>query len=91
LIGSVFDLDKDSEYSRRGNEFRARRAYKIPKDLLKEGVNVIAVRVYDEVWRGGIYEGPIGIMKEDNFKKYHHKNYGNQPFWDYFYEEFIMD
>jgi hypothetical protein len=91
IIGSVFDLKKDSEYSRRGNEYRARRVYKIPEDLLKEGVNVIAVRVYDEIWRGGIYEGPIGIMKEDNYKKYHHKNYSNQPFWDYFYDEFIMD
>ena len=91
LIGSVFDLEKDNDYRHKGMEYRAKRVYKIPKDLLKEGVNVIAVRVYDQVWRGGIYEGPIGIMKESNYKKYHKKNYSNQPFWDYIFDEFIVD
>lgn len=91
LIGSVFDLDKDNEYRRRGYEYRARRIYKIPEGLLKEGVNVIAVRVYDEIWRGGIYEGPIGIMKENHYRKYLQKNYSNQPFWDFMYDEFIAD
>jgi hypothetical protein len=91
LIGSVFDLEKDKEYRHKGAEYRARRVYKIPNGLIKEGVNIIAVRVYDQVWRGGIYEGPIGIMKESNYKKYHKKNYSNQPFWDFIFDEFIAD
>ena len=70
LIGSVFELDKDNEYKRKGYEYNARRIYKIPADVLnKDGGNTIAVRVLDGQIRGGIYEGPIGIMTEENCKK----------------------
>jgi len=40
----------------------AYRQYYIPKGLLRENeLNVLAVRVYDEYQRGGIYGGPVGI------------------------------
>jgi hypothetical protein len=91
-IGNVFDLDKDGEYKRRGYEYNARRVYKIPENLLKEeGTNVLAVRVYDEVWRGGIYEGPIGIMTEEKCKEYRKKHYANQSFWDYIIDELVVE
>ena len=39
------------------------RVYKLPTDqLLFNGYNTIAVRVYDMGDKGGIYEGPIGII-----------------------------
>jgi hypothetical protein len=92
LIGNVFDLEKDGDYRRKGYEYNARRIYKIPDNLLKtNGVNIISVRVYDETLRGGIYEGPIGIMTDENYKKYHRKYYNNQPFWDYIIEQYIME
>jgi hypothetical protein len=91
-IGNVFDLPKDGEYKRRGYEYNARRIYKIPKNLLKtEGVNVIAVRVYDEIWRGGIYEGPIGIMTESKCREYRKRHYVNQTFWDYVLDEINVE
>lgn len=39
------------------------RMYPIPANLLnKNGENVIAVRVYDEIQNGGITQGPVGIF-----------------------------
>jgi hypothetical protein len=91
-IGSVFQLEKNGDYKRKGYEFNARRIYKIPNNLLnKQGINVISVRVYDSGWRGGIYEGPIGIMTQDNYEEYQRKHYTNQSFWDYVIDEFFVD
>ena len=81
-IGEVYDLPKDWEYKRNGYEYNARRIYPVPDDLLNSSTNVIAVRVYDEQWRGGIYEGPIGIMGKDNFEDYKRKYYSSRSFWD---------
>jgi hypothetical protein len=91
-IGSVYDLDKNQEYRRKGYEYNARRIYKIPAGLLKSnGKNVIAIRVYDSGLRGGIYEGPIGLINESNYQKYRRKYSGNQSFWDYIIDEFFID
>lgn len=84
LIGTVFDLPKDGEYKRRGYEYNARRVYEIPSELLNErGENVLAVRVYDGQIRGGIYEGPLGLMTYNSYKAYYKKHYSNQSFIDY--------
>jgi sialate O-acetylesterase len=89
-IGEVFDLKKDGEYKRKGFEYNARRVYKIPSGIIKStGINSIAIRVYDKVLRGGIYEGPIGIMTEKNYKKYTHKHYQNQDFWDFIIDGWV--
>ena len=43
------------------------RAYPIPDGLLRfEGENVLAVRVYDGLYDGGIFEGPVGITYRDD-------------------------
>ncbi|MBN2522363.1 MAG: beta galactosidase jelly roll domain-containing protein [Bacteroidales bacterium] len=92
LIGSVFHLDKDGEYKRRGWEYNARRIYKIPENAIhKNGINVLSIRVYDVKWRGGIYEGPLGIMTEPNYKQYRRKHHENQSFWDYVIDELFID
>ncbi len=91
-IGNVFQLEKNGDYKRRGYEYNARRLYKIPDNLLKkDGINVISIRVYDEVWRGGIYEGPIGIMTESNYKEYTRKHYESQSFWDFVIDRLIVE
>ena len=41
--------------------YNAKREYRIPRELIKEGENVIAIRVYDTVLGGGIISGDIGI------------------------------
>ncbi|MBN1597969.1 MAG: beta galactosidase jelly roll domain-containing protein [Bacteroidales bacterium] len=92
LIGNVFDLKKDGEYKMKGYEYNARRTYKIPVDVLnKNGTNVIAIRVYDKGLRGGIYEGPIGIMTKENHKEYRRKHYKSQSFIDFVIDEFFID
>lgn len=47
----------------RGDEWQQLRVYEIPAELLYfDRENLIAVRVYDGLVDGGIYEGPVGIM-----------------------------
>ncbi|HJZ39417.1 MAG TPA: beta galactosidase jelly roll domain-containing protein [Bacteroidales bacterium] len=92
FIGNVYDLRKDSEYKRSGWEFNARRIYKIPGGLLNpDGINTIAVRVYDGQGVGGIYEGPVGFMSAENYRKYRNKHYSGQSFWDYVFDKFFED
>jgi len=52
-------------------EWTQERIYSVPAKLLKFGeTNTIAVRVYDGYKDGGIYEGPIGLITQSNYKKY---------------------
>lgn len=86
-IGEVYDLEKDGDYRRKGWEYNARRVYRIPDKLLNTNMsNTIAIRVYDKGGIGGIYEGPIGLMDEDNYEDYHRKHRDSRYFWDYFFE-----
>ncbi len=44
------------------------RKYALPTAYLKFGAyNTIAVRVYDKFIDGGMYEGPIGIIKQEAY------------------------
>lgn len=43
------------------------RAYTIPSGLLKQGQNTLAVRVFDRYFHGGIYEGPVGLVRRDTY------------------------
>jgi sialate O-acetylesterase len=50
------------------NEYLELRAYFIPEEHINyRGKNVLAVRVYDQWLHGGIYSGPIGIVKQERF------------------------
>lgn len=82
LIGNVFELEKDGDYRSKGWEYNARRVYKIPANLIKTE-NTVAVRVYDKIWDGGIYEGPIGLMTHENYIAYKKKHHKGRSFWDY--------
>jgi sialate O-acetylesterase len=92
LIGNVYDLKKDWYYRSSGWEYNARRIYKIRESLLKRnGVNTIAVRVYDGQGLGGIYEGPVGIMSAENYRKYKNKYHTDRSFWDYMFDKFFRN
>jgi sialate O-acetylesterase len=47
--------------------FKQWRAYTLPVGAVKSGTNVIAVRVYDKYYHGGIYEGPIGLVRRSTY------------------------
>jgi sialate O-acetylesterase len=51
-------------------------------NALKPGEeNVLAVRVYDGYLNGGIYEGPIGIITQDKYRKFW-KDRSKKNIWD---------
>jgi len=86
LVGSTGNLNRkwasDDEYNRYRN-------YSIPDDLLRAGKdNLIAVRVYDQQGRGGIYEGPLTIIPRSEYKhfwrKYRDENF-DFPHWVSYY------
>lgn len=92
LVGRVHDLRRDGDYWRRGAEYNARRVYKISSDLLtRGGSNTLAVRVLDSQGIGGIYEGPVGIMTSEQYRKYRNKHYRSQSFWQFVYNSFFED
>lgn len=67
-IGSTGNLN-DSDRHSGANYYAQSRNYHFPASLLKE-TNVIAVRVHDHQERGGIYEGPVGIIGQNRFIEY---------------------
>jgi sialate O-acetylesterase len=56
-------LDNDQRYSEE-------RVYYFDGSILKAKNNVIAVKVFDKGGVGGIYVGPVGILKLKDFLKY---------------------
>jgi hypothetical protein len=70
-IGRTGRIRSNPRRSDLDGEYRELRAYTIPAGLLKAGPNnVIAVRVYDGMGGGGIYEGPIGIITREQYKEW---------------------
>ncbi len=82
LLGKIDDFDKvylngkligstnDHEPFGLSHSYMKNRAYKIPRELLKKGVNTIEVLVEDMGNIGGIYEGTIGITTVSNYEKH---------------------
>ena len=71
LIGSTGNFSKDPPEFNKYNEYLSVRAYNIPPGILKSAEeNVIAVRVYDGMRDGGIYEGPVGIIEKDRYTSF---------------------
>lgn len=64
------------------------RTYSIPEGILKAGSeNVIAVRVYDQVGTGGIYEGPITLLPRTEYKEFWRRyRTDNWSLGDWFFE-----
>jgi sialate O-acetylesterase len=47
------------------------RGYYLPDNIvLKDKGNVIAVRIFDKEGNGGIYEGPVGLVDQNNYSTY---------------------
>lgn len=78
FVGSTGDLiisPIDGSINGRDNkDFNTFRGYRIKKDDLQNGKNVISVRVFDGRYKGGIYEGPIGIASLKDYIFFRTKN-----------------
>lgn len=60
------------------DSYRALRAYVLPADALRaSGPNVIAVRVYDGFRHGGIYQGPVGLIRQARYRAWE-RRYGSR-------------
>lgn len=69
-VGHTGVFWKDGSVGSIRNEYNERRAYTLQKSVLKYGdTNVLAVRVFDYFQFGGIYEGPVGIVKRITYQK----------------------
>jgi sialate O-acetylesterase len=96
LLGKIDDMDEvfingkliggTGKINRKwtdGDEWSRHRTYSVPDGLLKTGNNVIAVRVYDQVGDGGIYEGPITLLPRNEYKEFWRKYKDDQ--WDFYH------
>ncbi len=89
LVGSTGDMKKAGSRFDYGKEYAQFRGYYIlDNKLLIPGKNVIAVRVYDGYNIGGIYEGPIGLITQNEYIRYwkSYKSKDKKNFWDYFFD-----
>jgi len=86
-IGSTGDIYAAEKYGQFSQEYSQLRGYYIPDSLLKPGKeNVIAVRVYDGYRDGGIYEGPIGLITQSEYRKYWKNKKEGKNIWDLLFD-----
>ena len=72
INGTYIGLQKDLiDNNRDKTKWYQLRVYYIDGSLfIPDKQNVIAIRVYDEGGAGGIYEGPLGILRQKAFVEY---------------------
>jgi hypothetical protein len=71
MVGRTGRMYDNPRRNHLDGEYQVMRAYTIPSGVLKGGAeNVIAVRVFDGEGPGGIYQGPIGIVTREQYKKW---------------------
>jgi hypothetical protein len=86
LIGNTGIIAAEPERSQFGSEWSQIRGYYIPLHLLQSGKNVIAVRVYDGYKDGGIYEGPIGLITQEDYVEYWKSKKRKKSFWEILFD-----
>ncbi len=75
LIGHTGHFETESDEPDTYGCYDEFRGYYLPGDFkLKEKGNLIAIRVYDSRSSGGIYEGPVGIVTQENYSKFWRAN-----------------
>jgi hypothetical protein len=75
VLGKIDDFDHtyfNGKWIGSTNYHDRQRIYSISSDMFTAGaMNVLLVYVKDTQQRGGIYEGPIGLMKQADFTRYY--------------------
>jgi len=70
LVGALGEMDSDHPHHK-GVERDEFRGYYLTQGLLKANQeNEILVKVYDAGGEGGIYQGPIGLISQENYIQY---------------------
>ncbi|WP_430972646.1 glycoside hydrolase [Sunxiuqinia rutila] len=67
LMGQTGDYER---WSNRDFDGDFRNYFFPPGAFKSDKENILEIRVYDRTGLGGIYEGPVGIMTQDQFRKY---------------------
>ena len=92
ILGRIDDFDKTyvngefigatADFKRFGvsSSFQEIRAYDLSSNIIRNGVNTIAIRVEDIGNVGGIYDGPIGLILKSEFDP---DKLPEFDFWDY--------
>ncbi len=76
LIGQSGGFDEETVHQR-SDMYKQLRGYYIPEGILVDkGKNVLAVKVFDLYGNGGIWDGSVGIISQENYIK-HWKNTQN--------------
>lgn len=74
LLGKIDDFDQtyfNGKVIGQTNAHDKLRTYYIPSEMVNAGaVNLLLVFVDDPQGLGGIYEGPVGLMKQSDFTRY---------------------
>lgn len=66
--------------------YQQERAYFIPAEmLLPDQENVVAVRVFDAMLHGGIWDGPVGLATRSQYRRWQDRQSSLKDFfWDFF-------
>ena len=70
LIGQSGAFRRETVYDR-SDMFKQFRAYYVPIDILDDyGKNILVVKVLDAGGLGGIWEGTVGLITQNNYIEY---------------------
>lgn len=61
-----------------GMEWQKERAYPLPANILKKGTNTLTVKVFDGLKNGGIFQGPIGLVRAEDYTSFWKKIKGQR-------------
>lgn len=84
-IGRTGSMGSQRDAGAFQEEYKQLRAYTIPRELVRPGDNVLAVRVYDGFMHGGIYDGPIGIVTRERYRRW---SDDSRKGWDFLFDFF---
>lgn len=90
--GQMIGVTGDFKYTPQTNffdgEWQELRGYFIPGNLIRYNEeNLIAIRVYDGYQGGGIYQGPIGITTQEEYRRYWKEKKRKKSFWEFIFEK----
>lgn len=92
FVGSTGPINNIPYRMDNRKEWQELRTYDIPENVLQFGKeNIIAIRVYDGYVNGGIHEGPLAILAQENYTKFWRKHgaTGSKNLWEKFWEGFF--
>lgn len=80
-IGATGNMNEEWANS---HDYKKLRGYFIPGGLLRAGENVVAVRVFDGGYVGGIYAGPVGFVSRQKYTSFFksYKDRSSRSIWD---------